>query len=295
MGGNGNGYVQLRRGIHEDKHRPKLPPLRFAAYIHLMLDADKSTGIATSSAKTLAARYGFTERGSREVLEALEKDGYIRRFPVQGKHGEYPILVNRYRPTTGAMSGTFLNAWKSISPDDLTFDSCDESGDDTVDESVNGSVNVGVTGGVAETPPNKNREERIEKLLLSTPESTQQKPRKRKQKNPSQEYSPEWLKLPWPSPERFIAEHNAKAPDWWPVAETLSDSLKERITEYTTQFQRIEWWDRVWSNLRQATASQSQMATWIRTYHNRGIGWLLQCGQHDRIENALKVHDGKYL
>ncbi len=92
-GTNGNGYVQLRRGIHDDEHRSKLPPLRFAAYVHLILEANPATGVVFTSARSLAARYGFTERSSRDALEELGKARYIRRFPVQGRHGEYPVLV----------------------------------------------------------------------------------------------------------------------------------------------------------------------------------------------------------
>ncbi|MCH8269391.1 MAG: hypothetical protein IH846_17980 [Acidobacteria bacterium] len=138
-----NGYVKLRREIHADKHRPKLPPTRFAVYTHLILDADSSTGVVCTSTGVLVSRYGFTERAARDALERLEKDEYIRRFPVRGRRGEYPVLVNHYEVTTGAMKGMRLNAVKSRSSDDLAFDPCDDDVDDSVNDDVNENGEVG--------------------------------------------------------------------------------------------------------------------------------------------------------
>ena len=122
-----NGYVQLRRGVLQHCREGKLPPTIFAMYIHLILEADKASGVVWSSAKSLASRYGYGERHSRSALESLETKGYIRRFPIPGRHGEYPILVNKYCPSTGARKGSMLNAKKSADWQHLVFENCEET------------------------------------------------------------------------------------------------------------------------------------------------------------------------
>ena len=128
-----------------------------------------------------------------------------------------------------------------------------------------------------QTLRSKKRGEENKKKKRTTPPPT-----------PSAEYTETWLEEPWPSVRRFVAEHNTKTPDWWPQTQTLSDGVSEKIKSYLKQFPDQQWWAVVWGNLHRASP-------WLRTYHNRGLGWLLQRGQHDRIENCAKVHDGKYL
>jgi hypothetical protein len=100
--------------------------------------------------------------------------------------------------------------------------------------------------------------------------------------------SESWLSEPWPSVRRFVAEHNTKTPDWWPHTKTISDGLTDKVKAYLKQFPDFEWWAVVFSNIHRANA-------WMRAYHNKGLGWLLQRGKNDGIENCAKVHDGKYL
>ena len=158
-GSNGSGFVQLRRAIHDGEHRSKLPPTRFAAYIHLILDAETDTGVVHTSAGSLVSSYGFTERAARDAMERLEGDGYIRRFHVRGRRGEYPVLVNNYKVTTGAMKGAKLNAAKSVSLDELAYD----SRDDDVDDSVNDDVNENGELGAMIVPPYKGSKKEKEK------------------------------------------------------------------------------------------------------------------------------------
>jgi len=124
-GGSGNnGYVQLRRGIQDHCREGKLPPMAFGVYVHLLLEADKSSGIAWSSAKAMALNYGYQERTARSAMETLEKGGYIKRFTTPGRHSNYPVAVNKYFVTDGARSGMLLNAietddWKCPIYEDL--------------------------------------------------------------------------------------------------------------------------------------------------------------------------------
>lgn len=130
------GYAQLRRGILEHVRSGKLSPLRFATYTLLILEADSSTGVAFSSAKSLAARYGIEERYARTILEDLEKAGCVRRFCTPGKHGEYPILVNKYIASTGARKGLMVNAINTADWRHPVFDKCEEGSKETCEDNA---------------------------------------------------------------------------------------------------------------------------------------------------------------
>jgi len=135
-GANGNGFVPLRRGILEHCRQGKLPPMAFAIYTLLILEADKTSGVAWSSAKSVALTYGYNERTARTSMEKLEDGGYIKRFTVPGRHGEYGIAVNKYLVTHGARSGMTLNAGKSIDLEHLAFDRREENSKEHVNENV---------------------------------------------------------------------------------------------------------------------------------------------------------------
>jgi hypothetical protein len=95
-------------------------------YTAILANADPSTGIWHSSAGCLAALYSISPRTCRDSLERLEKGGYLKRFPIRGKHGQYPILVHRFDCSDGAMKGMRLNAMESLSWETPIYESCDE-------------------------------------------------------------------------------------------------------------------------------------------------------------------------
>ncbi|SRR6266567_2336763 len=108
-----SGYVKLRRGILEHYQDGKVSAYEFHIYVLLILEADYKTGIWHGSAEKLSIVYRIAPSTCRDVLSKLHQKGYIRRFNLPGKHGNYPVLINKYECSDGSGSDIYLNAKKS--------------------------------------------------------------------------------------------------------------------------------------------------------------------------------------
>jgi hypothetical protein len=153
MASGANGFIQLRRGLYEHVRDGRLTFLEASLYVAMLTDTNPSTGVCYGSAGLFAAVYGLSDRTCRDAIEKLEAKGYLKRFPTRGKHGSYPILINKFRCSDGAAKGLYVNSIKSISPDNVCYESRDEG--------VNENVNEGAASKRLET-----REE-LELTLLS--------------------------------------------------------------------------------------------------------------------------------
>lgn len=178
MAGGNSGFIQLRRGLSEHVRDGRLSFFEASLYVFILMDANPATGLCYGSAGLFAAIYGISGRTCRDALEKLESKGYLKRFPVRGKHGSYPILVNKFRCSDGAMKGKYVNCSKSTTCNSIFYDFCDDSVDDSAVASVNEDVNESATSKILET-----REERldIKKQKTSAKE------------NPSQFTLPDWV------------------------------------------------------------------------------------------------------
>lgn len=107
------GFVKLRRGILEHYRDGKVSAYEFHIYILLILEASYETGVWHGSAEKLSIVYRIPSRTCRDVLAKLHQKGYIRRFHSPGKHGNYPVLINKYECRDGAGNEIHLNASKS--------------------------------------------------------------------------------------------------------------------------------------------------------------------------------------
>lgn len=144
------GFVQIRRGFIEHVRTGRVPVAEGSLFLWLLLEADPRTGIVYGSAGFFASAYsGWPARNVREWLEGLEKKGYIKRFSKPGSHASYPILIDKYLCTDGAMKGKRLNATASTSCTAPVYESCEEDGKD-------------IAGDLARTLPQEERK-RIEK------------------------------------------------------------------------------------------------------------------------------------
>ena len=113
-----SGYIPFRRGILDHIRQGRLNHTDFSAYSIILLETDCSTGLWFGSAKALGP-YNFPLRTARRCLERLEAGGYLKRFPVPGRHSNYPVVVNKYAITRGAHKGkltdtTRTRSWKEI-------------------------------------------------------------------------------------------------------------------------------------------------------------------------------------
>ena len=110
-----NGFVKIRRGIDEHLLSGRLGYFDLGIYITIHLQADYRTGIWIGSAPRLVASSprNCTLRQVKNSLHFLEQGRYIRRFLVHGKRGNYRVLIDKYEPQTGDLTGMRLNAWES--------------------------------------------------------------------------------------------------------------------------------------------------------------------------------------
>jgi hypothetical protein len=137
------GFLQLRRGLWDHLRTGRMTPLETLAFIYICSEADTRTGVWKGSAGALVGELGFEPRTARDVLERMERDGYIRRFAVPGSHICYPILVHKYLITNGEHNGEQLNALSSTFINGcvkLAFFSREE--DVEVDVKVDGELDV---------------------------------------------------------------------------------------------------------------------------------------------------------
>jgi hypothetical protein len=119
-----NGFVQLRRGLIEHVMNQQMTLTEFTVYTLLIIHADPSTGVWRGCSETIAQTYGLPPRTCRDIFQRLENNGYLKRFFIKGKKGIYPVLINRFECTDGAMKGKRLNTCKSTSLTNLIYEEC---------------------------------------------------------------------------------------------------------------------------------------------------------------------------
>ena len=111
----------MRRGLWEHVRDGRMSTTQALAFIYICTQCDTRSGIWKGCAKSLSGELGIPQRTARDVLEKMERDGYIRRFAVRGKHTCYPILVHRFEITEGKHNGEQLDAINSIDANTLRY------------------------------------------------------------------------------------------------------------------------------------------------------------------------------
>jgi hypothetical protein len=121
-------YVPIRPGIMEHLLRGDISTLEFGVYVIVHLQADFSTGIWRGSAPRIlnSAPRGADLRKIQRAIEHLTSLGLLKPFTVQGKRGNYPILINKFTVRSGALTGMRLNACKSDSWQRPVYEACAE-------------------------------------------------------------------------------------------------------------------------------------------------------------------------
>jgi hypothetical protein len=122
------GFIQIRRGLLEHVENGTIGLLDLGVYVQIHLQVNYETGVWMGSAAKLAATAprDADDRAIRRSLENLERIGFIKRFMVRGKRGNYPVVVNKYEPQCGAMMGKRLNAEKTVDWRQPVYESCHE-------------------------------------------------------------------------------------------------------------------------------------------------------------------------
>jgi len=101
--------------------------------------AHTDNGTWSGSAGALAGEMGINPRTARAILEKLEEKGYLRRWPVPGKHLCYPIRIHKYQATTGEHADELVDAVSSTGPRDYRWFDLEDSeqlGEESVEHGV---------------------------------------------------------------------------------------------------------------------------------------------------------------
>src|SRR5262249_22292605 len=148
-------------GVLDHLRDGRLTLLELGAHDVILLLADKATGIWVGSARALSANCGagdISDRQARHLLESLEENGYIRRFPRRRSHANYPILVNRYLVPFGAHNGMTLNASATVDWRKPVYEFRLEQGQEQ-----------GIENGPARAPIQEVRKETEERIMAAEP------------------------------------------------------------------------------------------------------------------------------
>jgi hypothetical protein len=125
-------FAILRSGILEHLELGRLTFFDLGVYAVILLQADFSTGVWLGSGPRLRATApaGASLRDIQRSLRALTKIRFLRPFQKHGSRGNYHILIDKYEVRSHglepALTRMRLNAWKSISYDDLRYEVCAE-------------------------------------------------------------------------------------------------------------------------------------------------------------------------
>lgn len=129
-------FAIIRGGILDHLVRGRVGLFELGLYTVVHLQADFSTGIWWGSAPRLvgSAPRGTSLRDVQRGLETLKDCSFLRPFHIEGKRGNYPVLIHKYDVRIGAQKGKRLNAWKSLSWEKRTYEVCAEDVAESVAE-----------------------------------------------------------------------------------------------------------------------------------------------------------------
>ena len=163
-----DGHIQLRRGLYPHLKQGRMTMDELAVFVYLQFIADFRNGKAKTSAPHIYYETGrnMPLRKIQRILESLEKKRYIRRFMVDGRKGDYIVLIHKFRPTLGAWTGKYLNAFKCEDYNDFVFeDRVDDDAESDVDVDADNDAETGDDTGEYVKNSKKNSTENFTKKL----------------------------------------------------------------------------------------------------------------------------------
>jgi hypothetical protein len=115
-----HGRFAIMRDLQDHLIAGKLNFFDLGIYTAIHWQADFKTGIWWGSAPKLHAigPTGFSLRSVQRSIEKLTRIGFLKPFHKHGQRGNYPVLINKYLPLSGALRNFRLNAaasadWRS--------------------------------------------------------------------------------------------------------------------------------------------------------------------------------------
>lgn len=118
------GWYARRRGILEHLERGTISLLDSSIHDFLCLSADYRSGVAFVSAEKIHAQAGAgtSLRAVQRSLEKLESLGWIKRFRVPGRRGNYPTLIGRYFVRDSSLRWWSVSLERTTDWRDVKFD-----------------------------------------------------------------------------------------------------------------------------------------------------------------------------
>jgi hypothetical protein len=137
--GTGNRRFAIVRDLQDHLIAGRIDFFDLGIYLTIHWQADFATGVWWGSAAKLHATGagGFSLRHVQRSLQTLRAIGFLAPFHKGGprghKHGQrgnYPVLLNKYRPLSGALRGKWLNAAASTDWRHPVYEPCGEGDTD---------------------------------------------------------------------------------------------------------------------------------------------------------------------
>jgi hypothetical protein len=97
----------------------------------------------------------------------------------------------------------------------------------------------------------------------------------------------------WPSPRALVEKYNTESPDECPAVKELSPGRKMKARKYLAMFPNEEFWTCVFQQIHNSKFLRGLKNSEGHEHFIADLDWLLTKGK-DGIENAVKVHDGRY-
>lgn len=117
-------HIRIREGLWEHIDEGKMTMTDYCVYCTLLHRAKWGTGICITSAGSVAGNWGgqMKKNTAQVSFGRLRDNGYIKYPEGTGKHGVYPVLIDKYEPQVGPLKGWSLNAVASDDYDNPVYD-----------------------------------------------------------------------------------------------------------------------------------------------------------------------------
>ena len=122
----GNGRFAVMRDLQDHLIAGRVSALDVGIYTIIHWQADFKSGVWWGSAPKVhaTAPRGLSLRDVQRSIQTLTDVGFLKPFHKHGQRGNYPVLLNKYEPLSGALKGFRLNAASSDDWKQPKYDSC---------------------------------------------------------------------------------------------------------------------------------------------------------------------------
>lgn len=145
----------IMRDLQDHLTAGRISAFDVGIYTIIHWQTDFKTGLWWGSAPKIhaTAPRGTNLRDVQRSIQTLTLVGFLKPFHSHGQRGNYPVLLNKYEPLSGALRGSRLNAALSDDYRQPKYDSCAVSDAETDTEPAPIQYAVTTTQKKAKTKP----------------------------------------------------------------------------------------------------------------------------------------------